>query len=155
MGSKQKQTEGSSKTAATGREFASLIRTTSEVKRVYESLMSSRGITLQQYNVLRIIRGAGGSLETMEIGERLMERTPGITRLIDRLEKKGLIRRVRSVGDRRQISCELTPLGAAVLKGLDDEADALDRSVIDSLSKKERKILVELLDRIRASLETA
>ena len=72
-----------------------LLRTADTIRRHYSEALSDHGITLQQYNVLRILRGAGeAGLPTLEIGERMLDRTPGVTRLVDRLVKKGLVERV-------------------------------------------------------------
>jgi DNA-binding MarR family transcriptional regulator len=107
-------------------------------------------ITVQQYNVLRILRGAGaGGLPTLDIVERMVEKTPGITRLIDRLEATGLVARERREGDRRQVFCRITARGAKLLRDLDPSVDALDDDVLSNLSKSELTALVALLERIR------
>jgi len=107
-------------------------------------------ITLQQYNVLRILRGAGDDgLPTLEIVGRMVEKTPGITRLIDRLETTGLVSRRRLPGDRRQVWCRVTARGAKLVGALDAPVDALDSEVLDCLSRKELATLVALLNRIR------
>src|SRR4030095_9165523 len=79
-----------------------LLRTADLVRRVVGRVLEPYDITPQQYNVLRILRGAGDrGLPTLEIGERMIEQTPGITRLLDRLEAKELVRRERCREDRR------------------------------------------------------
>jgi DNA-binding MarR family transcriptional regulator len=73
-----------------------LMRTADVLRRRGAAVVEPRGITLQQYNVLRILRGAGEEgLPTLEVAARMVEQTPGITRLLDRLEVKGLVRRQR------------------------------------------------------------
>ena len=107
-------------------------------------------ITPQQYNVLRILRGAGtAGLPTLDIVERMVEKTPGITRLIDRLEAAHLVERERPDSDRRQVFCRITERGEKLLRELDPEVDALDDDALASLSKREVTELVALLDRIR------
>src|SRR6266498_2157591 len=96
-----------------------LLRTTDLLRRVLSEVAEARRNTLQQYNVLRILRGAGDEgLPTLEIGERMIEQSPGITRLLDRLEAKALVRRKRCLADRRQVLCWITAEGLALLTTL-------------------------------------
>jgi|SRR5262245_23967081 len=117
----------------------------------FEQYLTTRGeLTLQQYNVLRILRGAGAQgLPTLSIVERMIEHTPGITRLIDRLEKKGLVARARSGEDRRQVLCRITTKGLAELKALDPAVDRLDEEALGALSASEVAVLIRLLNQIR------
>jgi DNA-binding MarR family transcriptional regulator len=109
------------------------------------------GVTLQQYNVLRILRGAGeDGLPTLSIGERMIEEAPGITRLIDRLEVKGLVRRERCAQDRRQVLCWLTPAGLALVNRIDEPMDSADEGAVGTLSSDEQTTLCKLLDKVRA-----
>jgi len=87
-----------------------LFLTAEAVRWRFARLLASRGeLTVQQYNVLRILRGAGAvGLPTLSIVERMIEHTPGITRLIDRLESKGLVTRSRAAEDRRQVLCRIS-----------------------------------------------
>src|SRR5947207_13986566 len=92
--------------------MVALIRTADVVRRAVGDVVEPHGITAQQYNVLRILRGAGREgLPTLEIAERMIEQTPGITRLIDRLESKKLVARERSATDRRCVYCRITAAG--------------------------------------------
>jgi DNA-binding MarR family transcriptional regulator len=109
------------------------------------------GLSLAQYNVLRILRGAGAAgLPTLAIRDRLIEEAPAITRLIDKLERSGLVRRERSTPDRRQVICHATPKALALLEKLDDPVDAADAAATAMLTARERRELVRLLDAIRA-----
>ena len=118
--------------------------------RLAEPLAEHGKITLQQYNVLRILRGAGtAGLPTLEIVERMIEKTPGITRLIDRLEEKRLVERYRLDRDRRQVFCRFTDAGQELLAELDDTVDAVDGEVLSCLSKQELVELIALLNRVR------
>src|SRR2546428_6106863 len=93
-----------------------LMRTADLLRRAIGNVVDRYGITLQQYNVLRILRGAGRQgLPTLEIADRMIEQTPGITRLIDRLEGKHLVVRSRSTNDRRCVYCRITSAGLALL----------------------------------------
>src|SRR5262249_27588175 len=83
-----------------------LMRTADQLRHLLDKCLEPAGITTQQYNVLRILRGARPErLPTLEIAERMIERTPGITRLLDRLEAKQLVHRERFSSDRRQVLC--------------------------------------------------
>ena len=128
----------------------SLIRTAEIVRRVIGDVIEPLGITAQQYNVLRILRGAGAEgLPTLEIAERMIEQTPGITRLIDRLEAKELVARERSATDRRCVYCRITPAGLELLARLDAPVEDAAGNSLDSLTKRELAQLVELLGRAR------
>ena len=102
--------------------------------------------------MLRILRGARPrGLPTLEIAARMVEHAPGITRLLDRLEAKTLVRRQRPAGDRRQVVCRITPAGLRVLAGLDAGLQRADESTLGVLSRRDLRRLIALLDRIRAA----
>jgi DNA-binding MarR family transcriptional regulator len=129
------------------------MRTADIVRRAISTVVEPQGLTVQQYNVLRILRGAGErGLPTLEIAERMIERTPGITRLVDRLEAKKLVDRERSASDRRQVFCRITPAGLQLVGRLDDPVNHSNESGLGALSKREMSQLIELLDRTRESL---
>ncbi|MBI2215070.1 MAG: MarR family transcriptional regulator [Acidobacteria bacterium] len=129
----------------------SLLRTADLLRRRIEGVMTSNDVTPQQYNVLRILRGAGtAGLPTLEIGERMIEQAPGVTRLLDRLEIKRLVRRERCLHDRRQVLCYITEAGLELLAALDDPVDQADEGAMSGLSKAEIKTLIGLLDKLRA-----
>lgn len=128
-----------------------LLRTTSVLRRRFEATVVSEGLSLQQYNVLRILRGARSPLPTMEISERLVEEMPGITRLVNALEQRGLIRREQWAGDRRQVLCQITTAGLRLLERLDPVMDELDDATTGTLSPEEIDTLLSLLSRIRDS----
>ena len=129
-----------------------LLRTADVVNRLVDAVIAREGITGQQYNVLRILRGAGEKgLPTLEIAERMIEQTPGITRLIDRLEAKQLVVRERCATDRRQVFCRITAAGLALLAKLDAPVQDIAGEALHQLSKKDIAQLLELLDRTRES----
>ncbi|HVD78123.1 MAG TPA: MarR family transcriptional regulator [Vicinamibacteria bacterium] len=129
-----------------------LLRTTDRVRRTLAGVVEPRGLTLQQYNVLRILRGARpAGLPTLEIAARMVEHAPGITRLLDRLEGKTLVRRQRRDDDRRQVMCRITPAGLRLLAGLDSGLQRADESTLGMLSRRDLRRLIALLDRIRAA----
>ena len=129
-----------------------LLWTTDLVRRHATALLDGYGITLQQFNVLRILRGAGGDgMPTLEVAARMIEQTPGVTRLLDRLEAKGLVRRQRCPKDRRQHLCWITEQGGELLASLDEPVHATARASLKGLSAAEQEELIRLLDRLRAA----
>ncbi|HXI21068.1 MAG TPA: MarR family transcriptional regulator [Gemmatimonadales bacterium] len=132
--------------------IVALFRTTDRLRRRIAQVLEPSGVTLQQYNVLRILRGAGeGGLPTLEIVERMIEQTPGITRLLDRLERKRLVSRERCPSDRRQVTCRITESGLTLLAGLDATVDRTDEELL-GLEPAELRRFTALLDRIRGGL---
>jgi DNA-binding MarR family transcriptional regulator len=130
-----------------------ILRTADVVRRCVATVTEPAGITPQQYNVLRILRGAYPEpLPTLVIGERLIERTPGITRLLDRLAAKGLVERRRSHDDRRLVHCTVTAAGLGLLDSLEAAMDAVDDRLDAVLRPGEIATLLELLARVRAEL---
>lgn len=131
-----------------------LLRTADAVRAHFEQMLQPHGITLQQFNVLRILRGAGPEgLPTLDVGDRMVERAPGATRLLDRLEAKGLVRRVRCAEDRRRVLCYINEAGLDLLAGLDRAVVDADAAAVAALGARELDVLIGLLERIRASLE--
>jgi DNA-binding MarR family transcriptional regulator len=129
-----------------------LQRTTDVLKRSFAEVVERRKISLQQYNVLRILRGAGAEgTPTLDIAERMIEKTPGITRLLDKLEVKKLVRRQRCREDRRQVLCWITDAGLSLLAHLDGPATEAGVKVMAALTAPEVQNLIDLLDRIRAA----
>ncbi|HKB79819.1 MAG TPA: MarR family winged helix-turn-helix transcriptional regulator [Thermoanaerobaculia bacterium] len=134
--------------------LVTMLRTTDVFRRRMGGVVERHGITMQQYNVLRILRGAGADgLPTLEIAARMLEQTPGITRLVDRLEVKKLVSRRRSADDRRCVYCRITAAGLALLAALDAPMRAAADRAFGSVNKKELAHLVELLDRLRNALQ--
>lgn len=129
-----------------------LLKTADLVRRLIAHVLEPHGVTPQQYNVLRILRGAGATgIPTLTIAERMIEQTPGVTRLLDRIEAKGWAERKRCSGDRRQVLCFLTPAGAELLCRLDEPVERIDREAVGDLSDDDLGTLIRLLDTIRAA----
>ena len=129
------------------------MRTAHLIQRNYSRIVEPHGLTIQQYNVLRILRGAGESgLPTLEIGERMIEQTPGITRLLDRLEAKAMVRRERSSTDRRQVFCWIAPAGLALLTEIDAPIDHGGEEAFAGLKEDEIRALIGQLERLRKTL---
>ncbi|HYO79268.1 MAG TPA: MarR family transcriptional regulator [Thermoanaerobaculia bacterium] len=134
----------------------SLMRTADLVRRSVAAVVEPHGITPQQYNVLRILRGAGADgLPTLEIAERMIEQTPGITRLIDRLETKRLVQRERCATDRRQVFCRIANEGLELLAVLDQQISGAEDEALAALSPQQLKQLITLLNRTRNGLHAA
>jgi DNA-binding MarR family transcriptional regulator len=130
-----------------------LIRSADVVRRAMTEVVAPHGITLQQYNVLRILRGAGDTgLPTLEIAARMVEATPGITRLLDRLEAKTLVRRERCKYDRRQVLCWITPAAVELLEPLDTAMDDAATHALRALDTTRLTALIATLDDVRAGL---
>ncbi len=129
-----------------------LLRTADVLRRHFSEVLAPHDITPAQYNVLRVLRGAGPEgLPTLEVAERLIEHAPGITRMMDRLEARGWVRRKRCTGDRRRMLCFLTEEGRELLAELDDPMDRANEAVLTGLSEAQQRQLTELLDRVRAA----
>lgn len=131
----------------------SMMRTADQLLVPMNDVLREANLSLSQYNVLRILRGAGDKgLPTLEIAERMIEQTPGITRLIDRLERKTLVRRERCETDRRQVFCRITNDGLKLLKDLDMPILAVDDWALAALPARELGQLITLLDKARKGL---
>ena len=129
-----------------------LLRTASVVSRALARVVEPSGLSLAQYNALRIIRGAGtGGIPTLSIRERMIDEGTTITRLLDKLEDAGLIRRERTVPDRRQVICLVTDEGRALLDKLDPQVNTMDEEVVAALSETQLARFIELLDLVRAT----
>ena len=133
-----------------------LMRTADVVRRRLGEAIEPHGITHQQYNVLRILRGSSPEpLPTLEIATRMIEQAPGITRLLDRLEAKGLVRRERCKEDRRQVHCWITGPGLELLARLDEPVRETIREGFKPLPRSAASELVALLDRVRSGFRAA
>ena len=124
----------------------SLQRTADQLQwRIFEPL-KPYGVSPTQYNALRILRGAkeqGRSCS--EIAERMINRDPDITRLIDRLERRGLVQRAREKKDRRVVTARITPAGLELLKELDRPVEEFNRKMLGHLGEQKLKRLIKLL----------
>jgi MarR family transcriptional regulator, organic hydroperoxide resistance regulator len=132
--------------------FLSLVRTTDALVRLEVEALKEWQLTPTQYNALRILRGAGEQGATCgEVGDRMLTRDPDVTRLIDRLESRGLIQRARSAEDRRVVRTRITRAGLDLLAKLDEPSRAWSRAQLGHMTKAELLDLIALLERARAS----
>ena len=105
-------------------------------------------ITMQQYNILRILRGAGKPLSTLQIRQRMLDKMSDTSRIVDRLLKKGLVQKVICETDRRLVDVSISEKGIQLLTELDQHNGDLD-AILGNLSEEETKMLNDLLDKIR------
>lgn len=127
-----------------------LLRTASVVSRRFARVVEPYSLSLAQYNVLRILRGAGPEgLPTLAIRDRMIDEGSTVTRLLDKLEQAGLVTRDRSRPDRRQVLCQITPAGDALLAKLDPEVDEADKAAMSVLDRDSLRTLIDLLGAIR------
>jgi len=131
--------------------FISLHKTADSLGQEAEQLFKPHGLTGTQYNVLRILRGAEPEgLPCRGIGERMISHDPDMTRLLDRMEKRGLLVRQRQTDDRRVIKTRITSAGLALLKSLDQPVRELHKRQFSHLPAARLKTLAELLEEVRA-----
>jgi DNA-binding MarR family transcriptional regulator len=127
-----------------------LARTTDQLARGFDGLLKQHGLTGTQYNVLRILRGAGkAGLPCSEIGERMISRDPDITRLLDRMERAGLCTRARDHKDRRVIVVHISDKGLKTVNQLDEPITDLNRAMLGHMGKGRLRSLLDLLDAVR------
>ncbi|MBA2304213.1 MAG: MarR family transcriptional regulator [Acidobacteria bacterium] len=123
----------------------SFFRIASALERLFAAVVATEGLTLSQFNVLRILKGAmPETLSAGEIRRRMIHATPGITRLLDGLEAQGLVRRVRATDDRRVLRCAITANGLAALNRLALPVLQADRRVTHKLSARDLRLLSSL-----------
>jgi DNA-binding MarR family transcriptional regulator len=132
--------------------YLSLGRTWAVLEHAMSEALKPHGITPTQYNVLRILRGAGETgLCRSEVMERMIARVPDASRLLDRMEGAGLIARSRDAEDRRFVTTRITEKGLGLLKDLDKVVTALHRRQFTALDRNGLKTLIELLGLARES----
>lgn len=137
--------------------YFNLLRTTDLLNRTATDLLKVHELSGTQYNVLRILRGAvstpDGGLPCSEIGARLITHDPDVTRLLDRLEKRGLVQRARRDTDRRVVLVRITPAGSELLETCDQDRRLTDAFAphFAGLSSDDCKTLITLLENLRQS----
>lgn len=131
--------------------FLELVRTTDMLSRRLVPVLKAEELSSNQYNVLRILRGSADGLPCGEIGNRMVTRDPDITRLLDRLEKRGLISRHRETKDRRMIMARITPGGIELLSRMDKPVREAHRAQLGHLGREGLRALSELLQAARGN----
>lgn len=119
---------------------------TEKTKEIFER----EGLTSQQFNILRILRGAGAPLSTLQIRQRMLDKMSDTSRIVDRLIIKGLVKKAISKTDKRLVDVSITDKGKKVLAKLDKCEDQMD-AVVKTISEAEAKTLNKILDKMRNS----
>src|SRR5437867_8963644 len=132
--------------------FLDLLRTTDMLSRGPAQVLKTEDLSATQYNVLRILRGAPQGLSCGEIASRMITRDPDVTRLLDRLEKRGLISRCRETKDRRTVMTRITPDGLKLLARLDEPVQSGHRRQLGHLGRERLRALTELLGVLRSQV---
>ncbi len=131
--------------------YLSILRTADELHSQVAALLKPFGVSTTQYNVLRILRGAGpNGHRCSEIAERMITREPDITRLLDRMTKAGWISQTRDSKDRRVVITRITPEALKLLKEIDKLIVELERTLMANVSERKLKTLLSLLDEVRS-----
>ncbi len=130
--------------------FLDLLRTTDMLSRGLIHVLKAEELSATQYNVLRILRGSLEGLPCGEIASRMITRDPDVTRLLDRLEKRGLISRCRETKDRRTVMARITSDGLKLLTRLDEPVPSAHRKQLGHLGRARLRTLAELLSVARS-----
>jgi DNA-binding MarR family transcriptional regulator len=129
-----------------------LFRTTDQLQIRFARLFRRFGLTPQQYNILRILRGEGNPLPVLDVAERMITVVPGITGLVDRMQTAGLVVRRRCSQDRRVVYVAITIKGSDLLAQIDEPLLAMHQELLGHLSGEELTLLSRLLEKVRAPL---
>lgn len=113
-----------------------------------KEILDEESITMQQFNILRILRGAGTPLSLLKIRESMLDKMSDTSRLIDRMEIKNLVKKSSSENDKRVLEITLTEKGKRLLSRIDHKEDYLD-SIVSNITEEEANIICKLLDKIR------
>src|SRR5271167_4781930 len=132
--------------------FLDLLRTCDLLARGPAQVLKQEDLSATQYNVLRILRGAPEGLPCGEVANRMITRDPDITRLLDRLEKRGLISRTRETKDRRMVMARITPDGLKLLGRLDEPVQETHRKQLGHLGRDRLRALAALLHAAQAGV---
>ena len=128
----------------------SMVRTADQLVAPMTERLRAEGLSLSQYNILRILRGSSGQgLTCGDISERMVRRDPDLTRLLDRLEKREFVARERSTTDRRVVLTTLTPAGRELLDSLDRDVESTMQATLQHMAPARIQALLELLDEAR------
>ena len=133
--------------------FLNLVRTSDQLQSDFSELFRPYGLTMQQYNVLRILRGEAKPMPCLEVADRMIQVVPAITGLIDRLEKQELVSRERCTEDRRIVYIEITKKALTLLKKMDEPVNELHKRLVGHLTRAELRELSRLLEKARTSLQ--
>jgi len=139
--------------SAEERTMVNILFTAYRIKDMHQCILDPHGISVQQYNILRILRGQHpGSASVNVLRGRMLDKNSGVSRMVEKLRVKGLIARTIHFGDRRQVDVRITEAGLNLLSRLDEEIKPL-HDIAGVLSQTELDQLNTLLDRIRINLQ--
>ncbi|MDO9374494.1 MAG: MarR family transcriptional regulator [Ferruginibacter sp.] len=127
-----------------------LIYTYNWITERLKAIFDKEGLTMQQFNILRILRGSEKPLSTLQIRERMLDKMSDTSRIVDRLLIKGLVKKVVCKADKRLVDVSITPNGRALLQNIDLQ-EAEMNAIMEPLSEEEALTLNILLDKIRRS----
>lgn len=133
--------------------YLNLMRTTESLRQGLESLLKESALSASQYNVLRILAGSPEGLPCSEVGNRMVNRDPDVTRLLDRLERRRLVTRSRHTLDRRVIITSITAGGIELLQQLRQPMLDLQKRQLGHMSAADLRQLIELLEQARSAPE--
>lgn len=131
--------------------IVNLIFTNNWVTEKLKEHLESKDLTLQQFNILRILRGSNTPLSTLQIRDRMLDKMSDTSRIVDRLVLKNLARKVVNKKDKRLVDVTITAKGKNMLAGLDKSQTMIDE-IVHNLNNEEAKLLNSLLDKIRGSV---
>ncbi|HET6842209.1 MAG TPA: MarR family transcriptional regulator [Candidatus Angelobacter sp.] len=133
--------------------FVEMARTLDVLSRGPIRILKSEDLSPTQYNVLRILRGSPEGLACGEIASRMVTRDPDVTRLLDRLEKRGLVSRCRDNQDRRTVMARISEEGLRLIGRLDEPVQSLHRRQLGHLGRERLRTLTELMREMRSRIE--
>ena len=126
-----------------------LMFTSNWIKNNHSELLRPYNITSQQYNILRILRGNGDFMSMNTVKERMIDKSPNTTRLVDKLIEKNFVERKRCDEDRRVVYAKIHQKGLDMLKELDEKSEKPFLEMLDTISDKEAKQVSDILDKLR------
>ena len=126
-----------------------LVFTANWVQNAFIEDLKPFGISPQQYNILRILNGAGDWVAMSEVKDGLLDKAPNATRLVDKLLKKGLIERNRSEADRRVVYVQISKTGLALFEEISQQESVVQKALNNHISEEEAKYVSEILDKFR------
>ena len=129
-----------------------VLRTSDLLENRLARLLRQHGLTMSQYNVLRILRGEDRPMPCLEVAERMIQVVPAITRVVDRLLTLELISKLQSTEDRRVFLVELKPAAKRLLKRLDQPVLDLHESLFKGINKTDQRTLIRILEKIRSGV---
>jgi len=130
----------------------SIMRTSDLLENRFARLLREHGLTASQYNVLRILRGEGRPMPCLEVADRMIQVAPAITRVVNQLLELNLIAKKQCSQDRRVFYIELKAAGKRLLKKIDKPLVDLHASVLSSVSKKDQRTLIKIMEKVRQSV---